>query len=141
MSPPISLRVLDIQTHLLFTSIYFLMSRIFSTDLKNNQQQQQQQQQHQIEVPKSSGSSTSTDRPVYLGHTSLLATGSVPAVKTEPRSCDGIVGQPSYSSYYQHPHQLAVTNEHQQQSYYGTQETSYHHQHHVTTAAKLLASS
>ncbi|TGZ48414.1 Uncharacterized protein DBV15_02761 [Temnothorax longispinosus] len=100
-----------------------------STDLKNNQQQQQQQQQHQIEVPKSSGSSTSTDRPVYLGHTSLLATGSVPAVKTEPRSCDGIVGQP-YSSYYQHPHQLAVTSEHQQQSYYGTQEASYHHQHH-----------
>ncbi|KYN22111.1 PREDICTED: GATA-binding factor A-like isoform X1 [Trachymyrmex cornetzi] len=110
-----------------------------STDLKNNQQQQQQQQQqHQIEVPKSSGSSTSTDRPVYLGHTSLLATGHVPAVKTEPRSCDGVVGQP-YSSYYQHPHQL--TSEHQQQSYYGTQEAPYHHQHHVTTAAKLLASS
>jgi len=104
--------------------------------LKNNQQQQQQ---HQIEVPKSSGSSTSTDRPVYLGHTSLLA-GNVPAVKTEPRSCDGVVGQP-YSSYYQHPHQLTVTSEHQQQSYYGTQEAPYHHQHHVTTAAKLLASS
>ncbi|KAM0731534.1 GATA-binding factor A [Formica fusca] len=109
-----------------------------STDLKSNQQQQQQQ--HQIDASKSSGSSTSTDRPVYLGHTSLLATGSVPAVKTEPRSCDGVVGQP-YSSYYQHPHQLATTSEHQQQSYYATQETPYHHQHHVTTAAKLLASS
>lgn len=107
-----------------------------STDLKNNQQQQ-----HQSEVSKS-GSSTSTDRPVYLGHTSLLATGStgIPAVKTEPRSCDGVVGQP-YSSYYQHPHQLATTSEHQQQSYYATQETPYHHQHHVTTTAKLLASS
>ncbi|XP_020287650.1 GATA-binding factor A-like isoform X2 [Pseudomyrmex gracilis] len=111
-----------------------------STDLKSNQQQQQQQQQqqHQIEVSKSSTSST--DRPVYLGHTPLLATGSVPTVKTEPRSCDGIVGQ-SYSSYYQHPHQLAAASEHQQQGYYGAQEASYHHQHHVTTAAKLLASS
>lgn len=117
--------------------VYFQCRDYISADLKNNQQQQQQ---HQIEVPKSSGSSTSTDRPVYLGHTSLLATGSVPAVKTEPRSCDGVVGQP-YSSYYQHPHQLAVTSEHQQQSYYGTQEAPYHHQHHVTTAAKLLASS
>ncbi|XP_025154604.1 GATA-binding factor A isoform X2 [Harpegnathos saltator] len=114
-----------------------------STDLKSNQQQpqqqqQQQQQQHQIEVTKSSGSSTSTDRPVYLGHTSLLATGSVPAVKTEPRSCDGVVSQP-YASYYQHPHQLAANSEHQQQNYYGAQETPYHHQHHA--AAKLLASS
>ncbi|CAD1476324.1 unnamed protein product, partial [Heterotrigona itama] len=112
-----------------------------STELKNSQQQQQQQQsQHQqIEVSKSSASSS--DRPVYLGHTSLLATGSVATVKTEPRSCDGIVGQP-YSSYYQHPHQLGVpaTSEHQQQTYYGSQEAPYHHQHHVTAAAKLLAS-
>ncbi|KAK9299249.1 hypothetical protein QLX08_007621 [Tetragonisca angustula] len=117
-----------------------------STELKNSQQQQQQQQQqsqHQIEVSKSStgGASSSSDRPVYLGHTSLLATGSVATVKTEPRSCDGIVGQP-YSSYYQHPHQLGVaTSEHQQQTYYGSsQEAPYHHQHHVTAAAKLLAS-
>nr|XP_012149303.1 PREDICTED: GATA-binding factor A isoform X2 [Megachile rotundata] len=121
-----------------------------STELKNNQQQQsqqqQQQQQHhrQIETSKSSGgvaSTSSSDRPVYLGHTSLLATGSVATVKTEPRSCDGIVGQP-YSSYYQHPHQLGVaTSEHQQQTYYASQEAPYHHQHHVTAAAKLLASS
>ena len=117
-----------------------------SAELKNSQQQQQQQQQqsqHQIEVSKSStgGASSSSDRPVYLGHTSLLATGSVATVKTEPRSCDGIVGQP-YSSYYQHPHQLGVaTSEHQQQTYYGSsQEAPYHHQHHVTAAAKLLAS-
>ncbi|XP_015111949.1 GATA-binding factor A [Diachasma alloeum] len=108
-----------------------------SNDLKSSQQPPQH---HQIESTKSS-SSVSTDRPVYLGHTSLLATGGVPAVKTEPRSCDGIVGQP-YSSYYQHPHQLdPPTSDHQQQNYYQTQETSYHHQHHVATAAKLLASS
>ncbi|XP_029039622.1 GATA-binding factor A-like [Osmia bicornis bicornis] len=119
-----------------------------STEMKNNQQQQQSQQQqqhhHQIETSKSSGvgaSSSSNERPVYLGHTSLLATGSVATVKTEPRSCDGIVGQP-YSSYYQHPHQLGVTtSEHQQQTYYASQEAPYHHQHHVTAAAKLLASS
>jgi len=34
MSPPISLHVLDIQTHLLFTSVYFLMSRIFFNRLE-----------------------------------------------------------------------------------------------------------
>jgi len=33
MSPPISLHVLDIQTHLLFTSVYFLM-RIFFNRLE-----------------------------------------------------------------------------------------------------------
>ncbi|XP_012274475.1 GATA-binding factor A isoform X2 [Orussus abietinus] len=105
-------------------------------ELKNSQQQ------HQLEVAKSSNSSTSTsaDRSVYLGHTSLLASGSVPTVKTEPRSCDGIVGQP-YGSFYQHPHQLGTpTSEHQQQNYYSSQEAPYHHQHHVTAAAKLLAS-
>ncbi|XP_043469622.1 GATA-binding factor A-like isoform X2 [Leptopilina heterotoma] len=102
--------------------------------------QSQQQQQHQADVPKSS-SSTTTERPVYLGHTSLLPTGSTPTVKTEPRSCEGVVAQP-YSSYYPHPHQLSTpTSEHQQSSYYGAQEAPYHHQHHVTAAAKLLASS
>ncbi|XP_015587314.1 GATA-binding factor A isoform X2 [Cephus cinctus] len=107
-----------------------------SSELKSSQQQQ-----HQIDTAKSSSSSVTTDRPVYLGHTSLLATGSTAAVKTEPRSCDGTVGQ-AYTSYYQHPHQLGTpTSEHQQQSYYGTQEAPYHHQHHVTAAAKLLASS
>ncbi|XP_043283908.1 GATA-binding factor A-like isoform X2 [Venturia canescens] len=120
-----------------------------SNEMKSNQHQQQQQQQqqqqhqhHHIEGSKSSLSSVSTERPVYLGHTSLLATGSVvPAVKTEPRSCDSHVTQ-AYTPYYQHPHQLGTTtSEHQQQSYYGTQEAPYHHQHHVTTAAKLLASS
>ena len=101
----------------------------------------QSQQQHQVEVSKSSSSSTTTERPVYLGHTSLLGTGSTPTVKTEPRSCEGVVGQP-YSSYYPHPHQLGTpTSEHQQSSYYGAQEAPYHHQHHVTAAAKLLASS
>lgn len=103
-------------------------------ELKNNQQN------HQIGSTKSSSSIT-TDRPVYLGHTSLLANGVVPTIKTEPRSCDGLVGQP-YTSYYQHPHHQidTPTSDHQQQNYYNAQDTSYHH-HHVTTAAKLLASS
>lgn len=109
---------------------------MFFLELKSSQQH------HQSESTKSS-SSVSTDRPVYLGHTPLLATGVIPTVKTEPRSCDGLIGQP-YSSYYQHPHQHQLdtpTSEHQhQQNYYNAQET-YHHQHHVATAAKLLASS
>jgi GATA-binding protein 4 len=111
---------------------------------------QQQQQQHHIDSKISSTNSTSlsSERSVYLGHTSLLPSsgGCVEntnlAVKTEPRSCDGrVIGQP-YPTYYQHPHQLGVpTNEHQQVNYYTTQEISYHHQHHVSAAAKLLASS
>ncbi|XP_066600802.1 GATA-binding factor A-like [Prorops nasuta] len=113
------------------------------TDLKSSQQQQQQQQQQHMEASKTTSSVSSADRPVYLGHTPLLASSSiasVPSVKTEPRSCDGVVGQPY--SYYQHPHQLGIpTSEHQQQTYYATQEAPYHHQHHVTAAAKLLASS
>lgn len=132
---------LDNKSILLIIAHIFISNHHYcSTDLKSNQQQHQQQQQHHIEVSKSSGSSTSTDRPVYLGHTSLLATGSIPAVKTEPRSCDGVIGQP-YSAYYQHPPQLVPTSEHQPQNYYSAQEASYHHQHHVTAAAKLLASS
>ncbi|XP_058797367.1 GATA-binding factor A-like isoform X3 [Phymastichus coffea] len=126
------------------------------------QQQQQQQQQHQLDVKPSSASSgsSSAERPVYLGHTSLLppsaaavaaavaapgagaSSSGIATVKTEPRSCDGgVVSQP-YSGYYQHPHQLAVpSSEHQQANYYAAQEAPYHHQHHVTAAAKLLASS
>ncbi|CAB0039493.1 unnamed protein product [Trichogramma brassicae] len=107
---------------------------------------QQQPHQHQLEV-KSTSTSSPTERPVYLGHTPLLpsnaATGSIPTVKTEPRSCDGgVISQP-YSSYYQHPHQLGVpSSEHQQAAaYYASQEAPYHHQHHVTASAKLLASS
>ncbi|XP_001607848.1 GATA-binding factor A isoform X2 [Nasonia vitripennis] len=137
-----------------------------SNELKSNHHQQhqpphqqphqQQPQQHQLDNKSSSTnpSSSSSDRPVYLGHTSLLSSSggstsaagssSLPTVKTEPRSCDaGVIGQP-YSAYYQHPHQLAApTSEHQQANYYAAaaQEAPYHHQHHVTAAAKLLASS
>lgn len=114
---------------------------IFSAELKSSQQQQRSQQQQQIDAPKASHSTVSTERPVYLGHTSLLASAGTTTVKAEPRTCDAGVSQ-QYASYYQHPHQLSTpVSEHQQQSYYGTQEAPYHHQHHVTAAAKLLASS
>lgn len=133
-------------TFLNFNQFHFCAS--FIAELKPSQQQQQQQrsQQQQIDNPKPSHSSAVTsDRPVYLGHTSLLSSSSGTAtVKSEPRSCDTSSGvSQQYASYYQHPHQLGTqsSSEHQQQSYYGTQEAPYHHQHHVTASAKLLASS
>lgn len=139
-----------------------IVADLKSSHHQPHQHQQQQPQQHQHPHPldskpsSASSGSSSAERPVYLGHTSLLSptgtasSSAVPGlpttVKTEPRSsCDaGVLGQ-SYSAYYQHPHQLGAgpaAAEHQQANYYAAaQEAPYHHQHHVTAAAKLLASS
>ncbi|XP_011497138.1 PREDICTED: GATA-binding factor A-like isoform X2 [Ceratosolen solmsi marchali] len=115
----------------------------------HNQTQNQQQHNHHLDskVLSTNLTSVSSERSVYLGHTSLLpssgdsAENTISTVKTEPRSCDGrVIGQ-SYSAYYQHTHHLSVpTSEHQQVNYYTAQEIPYH-QNHVTANAKLLASS